>query len=169
MKRCVILALALLLTGCGVPQAYETVSDEYIQPAMEQAQQLHLWLPEEAAAPVAETGGETLYLCDGFTVTVHTMPAGDLDRSLRNLTGFREENLKIVQTRCGDYEQTECVWSAAGEGEDQVGRLLLIDDGVYHYALTAMAPASMVKQVQEQWDALFNGFYVGEAEVNTGS
>lgn len=172
MKRCALLIMALLmLTGCAATETFETLSDEYVQPVMVSSQPVYVWLPEDAAQPALESGaGETLYLCDGYTVTVHTIESGDIAQTLRQVTGFPAENLTLLQTKSDGYDRVECVWTAAGEGEDHVGRLLLVDDGAYHYVLTAMAPASKTQKVAADWEVLFDSFYVGSAEpLSTGS
>lgn len=169
MKRIAVLALALVLTGCGTKPDFETVSDQ-LEPEQPLAvQPVQVNLPEETAVTALKNDdGDILYLCDGYTVTLHTGPAGDVDGTLLEATGFSKDALRIMETKMGDYTRYDCVWIAAGEGEEQVGRLALIDDGACHYVLTAMASASETEAVIAQWKALFGSFAVGEP-VSTGS
>ena len=48
--------MTLLLAGCKAEATFETVEDEYIQTVMASAREIVVTLPEEAAAPAAESG-----------------------------------------------------------------------------------------------------------------
>ena len=164
MKKylCVVL-LGLLLTGCSDPTTYETMSDEYYAPELSPAQ-ITLSLPEDAAVAVVEnplTG--SIYLCDGYSVTTHTVSSGDLDATLRETTGFSRENLLVMERRDGNNRRYECVWAAAGEGEDQVGRAVVLDDGNYHYVLTVMAGAARAGDLAETWQQIVDSFSLSTA------
>ena len=164
--------LAILLTGCGSKQTLETVTDEYVQPVMAQMQQIAVSLPMDATVSVLEEASAgTIYLCDGYTVTVQTTEAGDLQRTLQETTGYSAEELRTIQTQCGDLTRTEGVWTAAGEQEEQLGRFAVLDDGNYHYVLTCMVDVSRVEQLQPTWQDLFDSFRLVSpgTELNTGS
>ncbi len=152
-----VLCFMLMLTGCNARETFETVDDIPLQPVVAQMQKLELTLPEEAAVTTMENGeAGKIYLCDGYTLTVQTLDAGDVDRTLRQLTGFSKEKLMVMQTQTDDLKKLECVWTAAGEGGDQVGRALVLDDGNFHYAVTVMADAAMAGSLQTQWDAILD-------------
>lgn len=165
MKKClIVIMLALLLTGCAEPKTFETMSDVYYQPEISTASQISLSLPEDAAVSVMKnplTG--SIYLCDGYTVTLHTVSAGDLDATLRDATGFSRENLLVMERNDGENRRYECVWAAAGEGEDQVGRAVVLDDGSYHYVLTVMADAHRAGGLTETWQQIMDSFSVNTA------
>lgn len=173
MKKLVLIAgIVLLLSGCTAEPTFETLSDEYVQPVSVQTRQMTLALPEEAAALTVQSDeGGNLYFCDGYTVTVQVMEAGDLDQTLRQVTGYGKDGLQLVQTQSGSVKRYEAVWAAAGEGEDQLGRMAVLDDGVNHYVLTCMAGASEAEEVQEDWQALFTSFRLLSQEdlLHTGS
>lgn len=174
MKKWFILlgVLALLLTGCGAQETFETVGDVYGQGEAAQMQQVVLNLSQDAAAAVmqSEEGG-SLYFCDGYTVTVQTMASGDLNRTLLEATGFTRESLRPVETAAGEARRYDCVWTAAGEGEEQVGRAAVIDDGNYHYVVTVMADASAARALAGEWQKLLDSFQILPAGtvVSTGS
>lgn len=159
-KRWMALPLAaLLLTGCGVQDTFETVSDVAVQSVSAAARQVLLTLPEEAAVCVfenAQTG--SLYLCDGYSISLQTLQGGDLDRTLRTVTGYGKDQLTLMQTEQQGLKRYACVWSAAGEGEDQVGRAVILDDGSYHYVLTAMAAESNAGDLTQTWQEIFDSF-----------
>lgn len=158
MKRCwMLLVLTLVLSGCGAQQTFETVSDVYDVPAMAQMQQVELSLPKDAAAASMENpDAGKLYLCDGYTLTVQTMEAGDLSRTLRQLTGYAKDQLTVIETQRGGITCYESVWSTAGEGGDHVGRAVILDDSHYHYAVTVMADCSAAGELTPVWQEILD-------------
>ena len=158
MKRIgVCLLLGFLLAGCAASPVFEPVEDVYggTEPA---PCELRVSLPEDAAVlTAAEDGRNALYFCDGYTVTTQVLDGGDLDRSLRSLTGYGSAELTVLETLRDGFRCVNCVWTSAGEGGDQVGRLVLLDDGAYHYAVTAMAPAEKAGELTRVWEELLSG------------
>lgn len=165
MKKIIIAAtLLLLLSGCSQP-TFETLQDLGIQTDTSVASQILLTLPEEASAAVMESqDAGKMYLCDGYTVSVQTLPGGDLNRTLRQVTGFSRDGLTLMQTQQGDYTRYETVWSAAGEGEDQVGRVVILDDGSYHYTVSVMAPYTAAGDLAATWQQI-----LGSVSLNTAA
>lgn len=158
-------AALLLLSGCTAQTDVETVTDVYAQPP-QQPQQILLELPQYSYVPVMEAGEtDKMYLCDGYTVCVQTLEGGNLDRTLRQVTGYGRQQLQLQ--RIGDRYQ--CVWSAAGEEQTQVGRSCIIDDGAYHYALTVMAPEAQAGALREEIQSIFQSFGVRTERISTGS
>lgn len=156
-KICVLLAAIVLVAGCAAQPVLETVSDVADLPAISQMRRLEIELPREATVPTlqSEEGGR-LYVCDDYTITVQTLESGDIDRTLRNLTGFGKSELVVMETEAENIKRINCVWSAAGEGGDYVGRALVLDDGQYHYAVTVMAEFSKAGDLSEKWKDLFD-------------
>lgn len=156
-KFWIVIMLACMLSGCGVQETFETVSDTLRQPELGSAKQIVLALPEDAAEPAMESDrAGKLYLCDGYFITVQTVESGDLNSTVKDVTGFERSALPIMETTQGNIHRYECVWTAAGETEDQVGRLTLLDDGNYHYVVTVMADASKIGQLTDEWNQLFS-------------
>ncbi len=153
-KAGILLALLLLLTGCGGREAFETVEDVYA-PQTETAKKLTLTLPDDAAVTTLSGSGGTLYLCDGFTVAVETHAGGDLNRTIKNITGYARDRLTVIRRDKDGITAYRCVWTSAGEGGDQVGRCLILDDGAFHYAVTVMADAADSTEIEEAARALF--------------
>ena len=156
-KACVLLVVVLLLSGCAAQPVFESVSDQMEAPVMAQQRQLQVSLPKEALTPTlqnAEAG--KLYLCDGYTLSVQTMQAGDLDATMRSLTGFSREQLTVMETMKHGIKRYDCVWSAAGEGGDQVARSVILDDGNYHYAVTVMADFASAGDLAATWKSILN-------------
>ena len=158
MKKIVILmATAMLLGGCSAPADFETMKDTYGEQQLPAKQEVVFTLPKDASAQVMQSTYGQLYFCDGYDITIQTFSSGDLDATLRQLTGFGREKLSVIETN-GRYE---CVWTAAGEDGNVVGRAVILDDGSYHYCMTAMADEDEVLQLRDAWKALFDSFILG--------
>lgn len=153
-KVSILLALLLLLTGCGGNEVFERVEDVYA-PVAETPKKLDLSLPKDAAVATVSGSSGTLYLCDGYTVAVETLSGGDLNRTFKTITGFSSDRLTVMARAKDGITAYRCVWTSAGEGGDQVGRSLILDDGVFHYAVTVMASASDATALQDAWQSLF--------------
>ncbi len=158
MKKFHWLVLALVLAGCAAQPVYEPVEDVYAPVSVAQAQ-IRLDYPQEAAAYTLAGENGSFYECDGYTLTVQTLRGGDLNATVETLTGYTAENLTLLEVGPGRYE---CAWTGAGEGGDQVSRMVLLDDGAYHYAVTVMAPAQSAGALQEIWTALLSSVSLGD-------
>ena len=167
-KLCLGAMLILMLSGCNAPESYETISDSYIQPQLPQAQQTSMILAEETVQIQQNTGNEKIYLCEDYCVVVQTFSAGDLDATIRSITGYPKDKLTVMERKTDGIDRYECVWVSAGEGGDQVGRMILLDDGNYHYALTVMAPADKAGELTPVWQLLMDSFAIGEPESTKG-
>ena len=142
-----LLVVCLLLAGCS-QETFEQIDDEYdLQAALVQ-QEVSYKLPEDAALQTVRSDYGQLYFCDGYEITVQTMEAGNLDKTLRELTGFGADDLTVIETGKTGQIRYDCVWSAAGEGGDMVGRAAILDDGSYHYCMTVMAPEAEAAELR---------------------
>ncbi len=157
-KLWILVFFAVLLTGCAAEPAFERVEDIYAPQEKPAAKRILLQVPQEAQ--VMESGAGTLYLCNGFEVVVQTMDGGDLDETIRAVTGFREDALTVLETGTSNLSRFECAWSAAGEAGQSVARAVVLDDGNYHYCLTVMANSDRVGQLAKQWQDILNSFGV---------
>ena len=112
-----------------------------------------------------------MYLCDDYTITVQTFASGDLNKTLQTATGYGKDKLQIMRTHANNAKRYECVWTAAGEGETQVGRTCVLDDGSYHYVLTVMAAEKQAGALMQTWNALMESFRIASPDMdfNTGS
>ena len=171
-KLWVIPILALLLAGCGGEKTLETVGDVEETPTIATHQRVLLQLPEELSTPVLQsekTG--TLYICDDYSVTVQTVAAGDLNKTIHNATGMNREDLQIMQTEEKGVKRYRWVWATGGENGVEVGRGCVLDDGHYHYVLTAMADEKAATRVQPAWKEIFSSFRLADEreQISTGS
>lgn len=155
MKKLLILtACALVLCGCAAQDTFETVGDEYVQSVMQSQRTLALTVEEGATTLQSEAG--TVYLCDGYTVTVEVCAAGDLSRTLQNLTGYEAGELTVMTTASSGMSRYECAWACAGEGGDAVGRAVIWDDGAYHYCVSILSAAEDAQALLPAWNAIFD-------------
>ena len=165
-----ILILTLTLTACGAEPVLETIGDVPIQSVSAPAKQIIVDLPDGSITPAAgstETG--QLYICDDYVLTIVTAASGDLKKTVLDATGYTPEELQIIKTVQDTYDRYDTVWTAAGEEGQQIGRLCILDDGSYHYVLTAMTAAEQAGKLQPVWQDMFSSFRVTDENVNTGS
>ncbi|MBQ3000564.1 MAG: hypothetical protein IJD63_02325 [Oscillospiraceae bacterium] len=153
-KWTVLLTLLLLLSGCSAEKDFETVGDVYA-PVTLTPREVMLTLPSDAAVQTLGSDAGKLYLCDGYTVTVQTLQGGNLEETIRSVTGFSSDRLTLLETQKDGFSSYSCVWSAAGEGGDQIARTVILDDGNFHYAVTAMADSNTAGQLSETWLNIF--------------
>lgn len=153
-----VLLAVLMLTGCGRTETYETITDELAIPASAQPREVRFDLGQEPILPVMESNGGQLYLCGDFDVVVQTMDAGDLQETVYQVSGFLPEELTLLQTDSGDVDKYEFVWTSATDEGQQIGRATILDDGTYHYILSATVNAELIEEYQEIWNGIFESF-----------
>lgn len=173
MKKLWMIPLVVLfLVGCGKKPALETITDVPDTPVVSAVQRIQMQLPPELSSPVLEgESGSSLYLCDDYTVAVQTLEAGSLQKTIRETTGMDKEKLQIIQTKQGNIKRYQWVWTTTGENGTQIGRACILDDGAYHYVLTALTDESKAEKLQPQWKEMFASFTLAteREEISTGS
>ena len=135
---CVILMLALALSGCAASEVYETLGNAMLPVVAQQPQSILLELPDDA------------------------LRSGDLDGTLRAVTGFGKDNLTLLQTKQGSLDRYSCAWTAAGEAGDTVGRCAILDDGLYHYCLVVTAAAEKAGKLGDTIGQILASFGIAE-------
>ncbi len=158
MKRILlVLLMSLLLAGCAEAELGETVADVWQEAVTVAApRETRLELPGEAVACAMESDTGRLYFGDGYEVMVQTLSSGDLDATIRSLTGFDREDITVIQSQ-NDPKRWEFAWASAGEGGERLGRGVVLDDGNYHYCLTVLQDADD-DDCQIIWSQVFNSF-----------
>jgi hypothetical protein len=159
MKRMIVLMTVLgLLSGCGAAETYELVTDEPVQQVSAQPREMHFFLAEETAMPAMETDSGKLYLCGEYDVMSQIFDGGDLERTIRQVSGFSPNDLTVIQTESENVKKTEFVWTSAAEEGHRICRATILDDGNYHYVLSATVPAEKIEEYQEIWNGIFETF-----------
>ncbi len=166
-----LLLCLLLLTGCTNEPVLETVNDVIVEPVSAQVYSPVFTLPKDAAVTTMESKQSgTIYFCDGYTVTMRSLPAGDLNKTILDATGFSGDALTLVKTTGEGFDRIQCVWSSVGEEGEQLGRLTLLDDGVNHHVLTCMTPVENASALAGEIQQLMDSFQLVSPEaLNTGS
>lgn len=162
MKKVMLMILVLLLTGCAKSTVYETVTDEAAQSVSAQPREVLFDLAQEPVLPAMESDSGTLFLCGDYDVVVNTCPSGDLQNTVREVSGFLPEELTVIQTENADVDRYEFVWTAATDLGQQIGRATVLDDGNYHYTLSATVDAELIEEYQEIWNGIFESFQLAE-------
>ena len=150
-----MVVLAGLLCGCHAEETLETVNDEWVVPAMAQPRQVSVRLPDNAVAPVLEQEGQQLYMAEGYEIMVETLASGDLDATIRSLSGYGKDQLTVLETRQGEADRYDFVWTTAGEKGDRLGRAVILDDGNYHYCMSVLRDTG---DTQILWRDVFSSF-----------
>ena len=149
---------ALLLGGCAAEDTLETISDEWLEPALAQQRSIQVELPGEAALPAMESDAGRIYLCQDYEICLQTFRSGDLNATIRSLSGMDRDRLTILETEQEDMTRYEFVWAAAGEMGDRIGRAAILDDGNYHYCLSLLREEGVTESSQISWDQIFSSF-----------
>lgn len=157
-KFLLFVSMILLLTGCGESETFETIADEQMLPAMAQPQEILVSLPGETAMPVVESDNGRFYLAGDYEIHIQTLEAGDLNRTVKTLSGFERDALTVMETEQDGMRRYEFVWSCAGENGDRLGRAVILDDGSYHYTMTVLRDADTTENTQIVWHDIFASF-----------
>ena len=158
MKKWMVLLAMILLTGCGAEDTFETVSDELILPVMAQPGYIAVDLPGETALPVIGNDRGRIYICNDYEIVIQTLEAGNLEQTLRELSGHAKADLTVMETVSDGVTRYEFVWAAAGEGGDKTGRAVILDDGAYHYCMSVLCDTASDKKSQVCWEDVFQSF-----------
>lgn len=156
-KWMVLLWLPVLLCGCAAEETFETIADEPVLSVMAEPRQISVNLPQGTAAPALEQDGAQLYMCGDHEILLETRSSGDLQASIRSLSGYEKEALTVMETQWDDVTRYEFVWAAAGETGDRLGRAVILDDGQYHYCMSLLRDVEG-EHDRELWDQVFSSF-----------
>jgi len=159
-KLAVLIMAVVILSGCAGTEVFETVTDSQLEAEAVEPAEIRLDLPEESVLPAMESENGKLYLCGDYDVLVQTLPAGDLDATIRTVSGYGREDLTLVHTQDEGVDRYEFVWTMAGELGQQIGRATILDDGRYHYVVSASIDASRIEEYQEVWNGIFESYHL---------
>ena len=159
-RICALMVLVLALAGCGRTEVMEYVTDEPASPVVAEPAEIRVDLPEDSVMPAMESDTGKIYICEDYDVSLQTMERGNLDATVRSVSGFGTGEVTLIQTGWGDVDRYEFVWTSAGERGQQVGRATILDDGNYHYVLSALIRAEKMAEYQEVWNGIFESFHL---------
>ena len=100
MKKWIfLLLLPVFLTGCGVEETLETVMDVWSVPEAPPARQIRIDLPGETSVNTLQSDSGQLYICDGYEISVETMDAGDLEKTIQNYGRMGKEGMQSTDVK----------------------------------------------------------------------
>ena len=156
MKKMVwLILMATLMAGCTGEETMETVNDEWAVPVMAQPREISVRLPDNAVAPVLEQEGRRLFMGQDYEIMLETMDSGDLNATIRSLSGYEKDQLTVLQTQQDSAKRYDFVWTAAGEKGDRLGRAVILDDGDYHYCMSVLRDTG---DTSVAWKDVFQSF-----------
>ena len=157
MKRlCIVFLLCALLSGCAAAPVYETLGGD-IHEASAVLKEAVVAVPEGAKKTELVDGA--YWVCDSFDLQVQTLPSGDMAATVSALSGLNLEGLTVMTSGSREMLRYEWVWTAMSEAGQMLCRAAVLDDGAYHYCLTAIGPAEQGQNLNEQWNDIFSAFY----------
>lgn len=153
MRKLAIVLLALMLSGCT--DAYETVMDDHFVPERVEAGTVSFLLPEQASVYTMEDDAEAkLWLLEDYQISTYVHPSGDIESTIRTLTGYERNVIAPICLEMGNVTRYECTWTTAdGEGQ-QMNRAMILDDGNYHYALCLQGSAEASADYADEWNQI---------------
>ena len=153
-KAWLILVICIFLCGCA-PAELETMNDTDAVGVMAEPVEMKISFPEDATVLTMGNALSRYYFCKGYDVAVEITESGNLDATLKTITGYGKEELDMVETKRNGVACYEAVWTTVGEAGDCVGRLLVLDDNNYHYCVSAFSSAQNVASHADAWNNLF--------------
>lgn len=156
-KQIILLVMIFVLSGCGTQDTFETVADEMVRSVMAQPREIWISVPEDSAMPAMESENGCVYICKDYEVAVQTLESGDLNATVQLVSGFDRNRLTVLKTNQDGADRYDFVWTCAGEGQ-QLGRAAILDDGSYHYVVSATIDASLMEEYQQIWNGIFESF-----------
>ena len=170
-KMIALLLLTVFLTGCGAEETFEVIEDEIPAEPVVSPQQFVVSLPDDTLTPTFQSDSEELYVCEEYTISKQITQSGDLENTIKMISGKSREDLDVIQTQQENHDRYEFVWTSAGEDGLQVGRACILDDGNFHYILSVMATEDASGNMRNTLQDVFDSCKLLDPDVNlsTGS
>lgn len=147
-----IILAALLMTGCAATETFEKVQDVYKGETLKSPGEVKIQLPPDTGKTVLTGAQGRVYFCEGYEIAIETFIGGDLQRTVKNISGYDYENITIFETVASSgLKRYEFVWTSVGAEGEMVGRSVIIDDGSYHYCVSMLANSEEVGSLQSVW------------------
>ena len=138
MKWWIMISCLFLLTGCAAQPVWETVEDS--GPVVARQADYDLLPLSGQAEVIAAHNGDTLYQMGTMEILTTTFYAADYQTAVKHLSGYKAENLNILQTSRYDMPEYQFVWCSQSEEGGMIYRADLIMDDMTCYAIVCGAP-----------------------------
>ena len=161
MKKWIVVLLSVFfLTGCGSAETFDTMGQiDHVSATKPTLRSVTVTLPEDALMEVSDSNtGVTLYECDGYTIYLQTFDSGNLQATIRGISGFAPEDLMVMESVCGDHTRYDWVWTAVADEGELVCRGAILDDGGYHYSMCVVGDVQSAGKFGDAWNTLFSSF-----------
>ena len=150
-----ILLFCATLCACSGVETFEIVSDVIVGDQLPEPAKVTVRIPDDAALAVMNSSDGRSYEGDGYQIIIQTYAAGDLNQTLRHITGYNGNQLNLMEVTTENCSKYLCAWSSVSEAGELVGRCAVLDDGRYHYCLSVLVDAQMSGEMRDEIDTLF--------------
>ena len=161
--------LLMILTGCSLP-VWETVEDpvpvEPIPVWQDEAYEIQLGIPEEASLLAEHDNGAIYATAHGeLEIETSTFLAPDLAYAVRQLSGFTQDQLTILQTQRFGLPEYQFAWVSQSEQGMRLYRADLVMDETCCYAVVCSSLEEAGDYAAFQARQVFSTFGLGQSGV----
>jgi len=153
---------AALLAGCQAEVQWETVDDTVIEASApaEEPYVIIFGVPTDAdLAPMSEEGRKLYVQEEGdYEILSDVITAPNLDQALRQVSGFGEGEIDVVETRRFGLPAYRFAWASASDEGNYLSQASLVADGNYYYALIFSVHEEEGTAYDDCAEAVFDSF-----------
>jgi len=169
MKQ-ITMVIAILLFLCGCDRAaWETVSDvpsSVVASAQnEPIETIAVQVPDESK--LVETQGTwCIYATDAgdFEIETRTVLASSLDSAVCAISGFRTEDLDILNLQSGDTNDYRFAWVTNSDEGNRICQARVIQNGMLWHAVVCSVAEDAGNMYKEQVQDVFATVYICSGE-----
>lgn len=157
-----LLSLGAALCACRAEPDWETVDDAAV-PVMAPASAPYIityGVPDDTTMEPLSAKNRGLYVAENgdYEILSDVVTAATLDDALRQISGFGEDDLEIVETTRFGLPEYRFAWSSVSDEGEYVSEASLIEDGDYYYALVFSVRQGLGGRYDECAAAVFASF-----------
>jgi len=157
-----LFSLGAALCACRAEPDWETVDDPAV-PVMAPASAPYIityGVPNDATEEPLSEKNRSLYVGQNgdYEILSEVITAATLDDALRQVSGFGEDELEIVETTRFGLPDYRFAWSSVSDEGEYVSEASLVEDGDYYYALVFSVRQGLGGQYDECAASVFASF-----------
>lgn len=157
-----VLLLGVLLCGCRVEPDWETVDDNIVQVAAaeEPPYIITYGIPDDATMDPLSARNRSLYVSENgdYEILSDVITAASLDDALRQVSGFGEAELSVLETSRFGLPEYRFGWASSSDEGEFVSQASLVEDGNYYYALVFSVRQGLGKKYDDCAREVFASF-----------